>query len=591
MAYSAEPQHSHRTQQGRHHVSYNLPSRPPDHQGSKHHESYTKSHRCSHSESNASDELRLDHVFPNVSDLGSYSAKQDRRNSDTSLASEIVWPTDYILCHNILGLSEEVCHYFEIATNETRNDGLLDDPWSPLWWPRPQSCWNISESEFVLNHPVSPKVMSAFLDYSWNDSQPLHPWNDSQLYHKFPETCNNGSPQSMWERLFLRFLLANFVRKRGHVGPSGACTSREANFRRELNQMEVLSGEDLANADSSMDEIYSEVNSKGCIALRSWKELAGSSKSWRKVPKSKFRDLRNDTRATSTARNSSLFFISAIWLPQAFVRGHQGRGSRTNKTPRSWKPRKKLKPQGKSNFQIGGLYEQDREVQLVTHETQELQSSTSGVDGHLDPLHDSEPPKRLLRLVLGEEVESWAEEFLPTGMLLRKRWRIQGFIRNESHADVYSVDDLSDQAHSDSKTELHKFLNIQVGKSATYAQRKQRRMRNSGCCIDDFWHGEMRIFVVRINTLGCKRQELAGPSESAFRTKTRTQRILLGGEKPTYAAVLCREVVGGYKVQSLRAQLNDEAEERIAEIKERKREKKCRKQRDKRQARRHNKLD
>ncbi|KAF2828979.1 hypothetical protein CC86DRAFT_379755 [Ophiobolus disseminans] len=76
------------------------------------------------------------------------------------------------------------------------------------------------------------------------------------------------------------------------------------------------------------------------------------------------------------------------------------------------------------------------------------------------------------------------DRFLPASLILAKRWRIQTFLRNDPHADVYSVLDIHD---SDSRLsmdlagvhEANVFLEEYHGKSEMYAKRRKRAMRES----------------------------------------------------------------------------------------------------------------
>jgi hypothetical protein len=94
------------------------------------------------------------------------------------------------------------------------------------------------------------------------------------------------------------------------------------------------------------------------------------------------------------------------------------------------------------------------------------------------------------------------DRFLPTGLLFRSGWRINEFIRNDNHADVYSLNskDLRDHGHdAESSLEAHVFLDEYHGNSKNYASRKKSRMCRGGNFLDKFWHNGRHVFIIRVS--------------------------------------------------------------------------------------------
>ncbi|EUC42959.1 hypothetical protein COCMIDRAFT_102113 [Bipolaris oryzae ATCC 44560] len=93
------------------------------------------------------------------------------------------------------------------------------------------------------------------------------------------------------------------------------------------------------------------------------------------------------------------------------------------------------------------------------------------------------------------------DRFLSTGSILHSRWHVAGFLRNESFADVYSLNKppltlLSGEIGA--SLEAHVFLDEYYGNCAAYASRLKNRMRQSGNCLDIFWHSGRHVFIMKL---------------------------------------------------------------------------------------------
>ncbi|KAF2831417.1 hypothetical protein CC86DRAFT_401943 [Ophiobolus disseminans] len=93
------------------------------------------------------------------------------------------------------------------------------------------------------------------------------------------------------------------------------------------------------------------------------------------------------------------------------------------------------------------------------------------------------------------------ERFLPTNLLFRSGWRIDRFLRNDSHSDVYSLSptrySIPDSGPKQD-LEAHVFLDEYHGNCENYARRQKRRMQESGNCLDTFWYNGRHVFIMNV---------------------------------------------------------------------------------------------
>lgn len=115
----------------------------------------------------------------------------------------------------------------------------------------------------------------------------------------------------------------------------------------------------------------------------------------------------------------------------------------------------------------------------------------------------SEPPPAFIRFTLGDGYlqSAMIERFLPMNMRLcsprGSSYSVRGFLRNDSHADVYRVY----QNSSSMYFEAHVFLNDVDRKREAYATRKWRRLCQDERHFEHFKHQGRSIVVMRMEEL------------------------------------------------------------------------------------------
>ena len=109
----------------------------------------------------------------------------------------------------------------------------------------------------------------------------------------------------------------------------------------------------------------------------------------------------------------------------------------------------------------------------------------------------SEPPKRLIRFTWsGRVLESaQVENFLLEGQILRSRYRILRFVRNESHADVYLATTIYAPF---TQFRAHVFFEGLEDNWKTYASRKMKRMRKKEEFHASFEHEGSEVILMRV---------------------------------------------------------------------------------------------
>ncbi|KAF2736311.1 hypothetical protein EJ04DRAFT_551372 [Polyplosphaeria fusca] len=138
-------------------------------------------------------------------------------------------------------------------------------------------------------------------------------------------------------------------------------------------------------------------------------------------------------------------------------------------------------------------------------------------DHYPQSFEDEEPGQICIRF-------TWKDRFLvngkgevdrlfPTGHALSSRWHIRTFLRNDSHADVYCVSDMtkvwsmtrktyqSSAQYLDKKIEAHVFFRKYYGNSKTFAKRHKNRLQNSANFIASFWDDGRNVIIVEVPKL------------------------------------------------------------------------------------------
>jgi hypothetical protein len=184
--------------------------------------------------------------------------------------------------------------------------------------------------------------------------------------------------------------------------------------------------------------------------------------------------------------------------------------------------------------------------------------------------------------------------FLDAHALLDHRYKIRAFVRNDNHADVYSIstDSGSDSSRS---LEAHVFLCSIEGNWKTYAARKAKRMMKSEKYMDSFGLDHWRVIIMDVTeeqSKDLKRGNYAqdfpplrraGSARAGDYNKAALQSHAF--TRATYAAVLSWPYLKALYRRSEEAIRRDQEADRLFQLQE-ERQRRAVKQRAKRQAER-----
>jgi hypothetical protein len=292
----------------------------------------------------------------------------------------------------------------------------------------------------------------------------------------------------------------------------------------------------------------------GQTSLDVWRNTAGRSKSWRRCPKSVATKASHKKRAVLRVDCPEKGFAkSPLWVPSAFVRSAHGPKARLVERPAE----RRESSRGSSRVQGADRYGASDDIKFAPGQGRGRKASTDAESetvarNHVEADRNiAEPGIAFLRLTWKDKTLAdgvgQLDRFLPTGLQFRSGWRIYGFLRNDSHADVYSMTHIK-TSHSNAKPkgrlEAHVFLDAYHGNCAVYAKRQQSRMRESGQCLDGFWYVGRRVLVMDVAAdapwFRLRNTEEEFPSLVDTRTymeNAALQRRCLRG-KPSFAAIV-----------------------------------------------------
>jgi hypothetical protein len=262
----------------------------------------------------------------------------------------------------------------------------------------------------------------------------------------------------------------------------------------------------------TVDELLTRVSwvdpAHGQTSIDVWRNTAGRSKSWRRCPKSVATGASHTKHARRVVKYSEKGFAkSPLWVPSAFVRSGQGPRARHVERPverrgSSWDS---SRMQGADRYGVFDNVEFAMGNSRSCKAPADAESKTPARNHVEADRNVAEPGIAFLRFTWKDKVLTdgigQLDRFLPTGLQFRAGWRIDGFLRNDSHADVYTlthIRTIHSKAKPKGRLEAHVFLDEYHGNCAVYAKRQQSRMQESGHCLDIFWYGERRILVMEV---------------------------------------------------------------------------------------------
>ncbi|KAH7394381.1 hypothetical protein BKA66DRAFT_438734 [Pyrenochaeta sp. MPI-SDFR-AT-0127] len=293
-----------------------------------------------------------------------------------------------------------------------------------------------------------------------------------------------------------------------HYNPSGNHQPDEPYATERFEPLESEISEQLADFAPSAAIEWRPKGIKGILSLAAWKFSAGKNKSWRRCSRTKHRGSPGQI-STAIARSECFgtFHQSPLWLPQAFVQSHhQDNRKWSTKLLRHGLPNLRLGKQENKNMLVLEYQSdvEDRTILLGSrNRSLESESPDQALDYHLDPLEYPAAPKAFMRFTWKEKILVRAtgelDRFLQANLVLRSRWQVNSFLRNDAHADVYSLSDIEiDHSSFNRELEGHFFLAEYHGNSAVYARRRKVRMKQGGHCLDTFWYGDRQFLVMRV---------------------------------------------------------------------------------------------
>jgi hypothetical protein len=258
-----------------------------------------------------------------------------------------------------------------------------------------------------------------------------------------------------------------------------------------------------ANVSRSF-ETLPVVDVYGRKLLHLWKCSAGRHKSWRRYPRPTTQ-MYEQQRWSEWKRRciDHMLSMSVVWLPSAMLRSCQREAcTRINRLVRRQSPDRSARR--RESLAIDDTFDRNEGAisEYLNGKDCARQSKAKSLERGIEGDHDLVPGHAFIRFTWKDNTLTngvgQLDRFLPTGLLFCSGWRIGDFIRNDSHADVYSLS-MNNIHHCEpditSSLEAHVFLDEYHGNSQTFANRHKARMRRSGHCLDIFWHEGRHVFI------------------------------------------------------------------------------------------------
>ena len=286
----------------------------------------------------------------------------------------------------------------------------------------------------------------------------------------------------------------------------------------------------------------------GCGSIARWKKGPGKSKTWKRSPKiviSGPKMFRKERLITSAFISSPRYFKPQLWIPALFMRC-RGRVKRQERRIVA-EPRASFRESRRDLFERSQYLDEDNASYVSQFRSSELcrrdEKPTTLI--RIDQPYLGEPAPIFIRFTWQNKslIRSSGEvdRFIAPNILLQGKWRVGNFIRNDSHADVYSVLHVDRHPYT---AEAHFFLDQFYGNGDTYAKRYKARKRNNGECVDSFWYRGRNVFVIRVQEVkerfNFRNTEKEFPSlvQLGERNGKRSLQTLRSGTRATYAAVV-----------------------------------------------------
>ncbi|KAH6881408.1 hypothetical protein BKA58DRAFT_2034 [Alternaria rosae] len=238
--------------------------------------------------------------------------------------------------------------------------------------------------------------------------------------------------------------------------------------------------------------------------LNAWRRSAGRQKSWRRCPKRIVFNCAQHRLLSAQLRNlDGRFFKSPLWIPQVFQQHrYVDKRDRNNRLTRlELQNRVPRRENQKKKHDLG--FEKELSTSAKSHEAESTLPTLRGQPTR--PRQSVELGTAFIRLIWERETRTTPigqlDRFLAIGLLLVGRWRVLHFLRNDNHADVYSVEDIhfqSSRRHTTVQMEAHYFINQHSSNWRTAAKRKQNRLLKSERCQANFRYNDRYMVILRV---------------------------------------------------------------------------------------------
>lgn len=244
---------------------------------------------------------------------------------------------------------------------------------------------------------------------------------------------------------------------------------------------------------------------QGQVKLNTWRRSAGRQKSWRRCPRRMISDCAQYRLLSAQLRNlDGRFFKSPLWVPQVFQQHYdvekQDRDNRLTRLRLQNRAARKEDQKEKHNLEFKKELSnpaQSYKADFTLPTLREQQNQT---------LQSVEPGMAFIRLVWEKETGTTPirqlDRFLPIGLILVGRWRVLHFLRNDNHADVYSVEDIhfqSSRRHTTLQVEAHYFINQHSSNWKAAAKRKQKRLLKGDRWQANFRYDNRSMVILKVS--------------------------------------------------------------------------------------------
>ena len=389
------------------------------------------------------------------------------------------------------------------------------DPWGPhsfgrydYWQEDLSVSWDNEEFDrflSLLEANDTPAAPVQYPTYLWTIG---HTGRKIEEPHTYEQPSYGNLENYRWQQaLTCNHSVYREIRNRCKIQEEPSILSRDqAMYGTILEAANKLEHNHLYSLRTGIEVEWN--TTRGQLSLQIWRCAAGKNKSWKRCPKS---TVPRQTHHKGLRRYPSgfehHFAKSPLWLPAAFLRSQAKKQSPrlgcvvTRQVPDLVPERARRYDPHVHDFEDAPVTPHERyHTTTIAHDTNIQESGPVVIEDI-----SREPAGTFIRFTWKDNILTngigQLDRFLPNGLVFRTRWCINGFLRNESFADVYSLSKASfvrSSARTEVSLEAHVFLDEYHGNCTVYARRLKGRMHKSAACLDTFWYGGRHVFIMRI---------------------------------------------------------------------------------------------